>query len=218
MDMQKIAAKLATKYGEVTSGKYKGCQVALGNDPDPNKKVEGSDNFTQIIFVENDTEKGRYDIESLKEVAHIEEIEGAIQVKIVFEDDDECVFDLKILPDDKFPMTLIKPLLMQEEPISERTPNNKYRRVYVFFMNVMSRLADEEMRYFLLYFTKKQLFKDPKWLKIEKERLFRNILKRMDTFNQDQLMWLSALIGVHFPDDTEMRECINTKLGISSDE
>lgn len=209
MDMQKIAAKLATKYGEVTKGKHKGCQVALGNDPNPNKKVEGSDNYTQIIFVEEDAEKGRYDIEDLKEVAHVGATEDAIQVKIVFENDDECVFDLKILPDDKFPMTLVKPLLMKEEPISEKTPNNKYRRVYVFFLCVMGRLSYEEMKYFLLFFTEKRLFKDPKWLNIEKTRLLKNILNYLTKFTADQLAWLAALVDVHFPEEEKISELIN---------
>ena len=92
--MEQAAAKLARKFGTVSAGKHEGCQVALGNDP--SKKVEATYTFSQIIFLQNTEEKGRYElIGDVKRVAIVGVEEYGLQIKILFADGEECQFLLE---------------------------------------------------------------------------------------------------------------------------
>lgn len=92
--MEQAAAKLARKFGTVSTGKHEGCQIALGNDP--NKKVEASFVFTQIIFLQDTEEKGRYDlIHDLKAVNILGVEEYGLQISILFADGEVCQFLLE---------------------------------------------------------------------------------------------------------------------------
>lgn len=135
--MEKVGAKLATKYGTVYKGRHAGCQVALGNPP--NKKVELANSFSQIIFVEGTEEKGRYDI--LQDVGGISLLsydERAFQMVIVFADEEPCYFNLEIRQEDKPVAGLIKGFLGQKNTVSA-SPQEKlelqYRGVKVFLQN-----------------------------------------------------------------------------------
>lgn len=91
---EQAAAKLARKFGTVSAGKHEGCQIALGNDP--SKKVEATYSFSQIIFLKDTEEKGRYNLDSdLKGMAITSVDPDGLQVKILFADNEECDFLLE---------------------------------------------------------------------------------------------------------------------------
>ena len=58
--LKKLGAKLATRYGVVSSGNYAGCSFAMGNPP--KEKVTTANSFSQIIFIKNDEETARFNI------------------------------------------------------------------------------------------------------------------------------------------------------------
>ena len=92
--MEQAAAKMARKFGTVTEGKHEGCQVAMGNDP--SKKVEATWSFSQIIFLQDTEEKGRYNlIGDIKLIAIVGVEEYGLQIKILFADGEECQFLLE---------------------------------------------------------------------------------------------------------------------------
>lgn len=135
--MEKVGAKLATKYGTVYKGKHAGCQVALGNPP--NKKVEFSNGFSQIIFVEGAEEKGRYDIvQDVGGISLMSYDEKAFQLAIVFKNEEHCFFNLEIRQEDTPVAGMIKGFLGQKNTVSA-SPQEKmelqYRGVKVFLQN-----------------------------------------------------------------------------------
>ncbi len=92
--MEQAAAKLARKYGTVSEGKHEGCQVAMGNDP--SKKVEATYTFSQIIFLQDTEEMGRYNlVGDVKMIKLVDLEETGFQVKIFFADGEECKFLLE---------------------------------------------------------------------------------------------------------------------------
>ena len=48
--MEQVAATLSTKYGVVTSGKFEGCQIALGNPPEQKVATANSFSFITILL------------------------------------------------------------------------------------------------------------------------------------------------------------------------
>lgn len=92
--MEQAAAKLARKFGTVTTGKHEGCQVALGNDP--SKKVEATHSFEQIIFLQGTEEKGRYNlVGDLKIMAITDVSDDGLTVAMLFSDDESAEFLLE---------------------------------------------------------------------------------------------------------------------------
>lgn len=133
--MEKAAATLATKYGVVTQGQYQGCQIALGNPPD--KKVATSTSFTQIIFVDGNEEKGRYDIVKLRMSVKGHNDKG-VQMAVLFSDGKTCQFDLLLKQEDKFWVKILKTFLGQKGGFNdnaEQQQNLKFHNMVVFFNN-----------------------------------------------------------------------------------
>lgn len=144
--MEKVGAKLATKYGTVYKGRHAGCQVALGNPPD--KKVEFSNSFSQIIFVEGTEEKGRYDIvQDVGGISLLSYDERAFQLAIVFKDEDHCCFNLEIRQEDKPVAGMIKGFLGQKNTVSA-SPQEKlelqYRGVKLFLQSTAMKFLISE--------------------------------------------------------------------------
>ncbi len=105
--MEKLGATLATKYGEVTEGKHKGCTVALGNPPD--KKVTTSNTFSQIIFLENKETMGRYDIgEQAKTLKCLGKNDESLLVEILFNDGESSTIRLTTAKEDNAAVSILK--------------------------------------------------------------------------------------------------------------
>ena len=97
--LKKLGAKLATRYGVVSSGDYAGCDMAMGNPP--KAKVTTAYTFSQIIFIKNDAEAARYDIgKDIIDVEYTETIKfpktgkNGFRCKLTFKDGDTCDVDL----------------------------------------------------------------------------------------------------------------------------
>jgi len=97
--LKKVGATLATRYGVVSSGKYKGCDIVLGNPP--TQKISTSYSFSQMIFLADKEEVARLDISS--DIADIKFSEtftytatghDGYRCIITFRDGDTCQADL----------------------------------------------------------------------------------------------------------------------------
>ncbi len=135
MDAKKIVAKLATKYGTVTSGKYEGCQVALGNDP--NKKVSVSYTFEQVVFFKDGEEKGRLNIsltESFNRLTITKEIDNGFHCVLEYADGDISEIDIDCC---KAPGGIFgffyKIGSLTNPPSADEKFKNKYGRLVTFF-------------------------------------------------------------------------------------
>ena len=144
--MEKVGATLATKYGTVTDGIYKGTQVALGNEP--NKKVEFTDKFTQILFLDGTDEKGRHDIEKdIMGVSIVSESENGLSVEVLFHNNEHLTFILEWKKDDTFAKGLVKQFLgakkvnQTEQEINE----NKYHPIKTFVFSVWPKLTSDSV-------------------------------------------------------------------------
>lgn len=95
----KIGATLATKYGEVIDGKHNGTTVALGNDPKKSVGLETS--YSQIIFLDGSTEKGRYNIGNDVVALRINSYcYDSISVTVDYSDSESSVIELRALEDE----------------------------------------------------------------------------------------------------------------------
>ena len=97
--LKKIGATLATRYGVVSSGKYKGCDIVLGNPP--TKKISTSYSFSQMIFLDDKEEVARLDILSdIEDIKFSETFEypasghNGYRCTITFTNGDTCQADL----------------------------------------------------------------------------------------------------------------------------
>lgn len=153
--MEKAAAKLATKYGTVTRGKHSGCQIALGNPPE--KKVETTHTFTQIIFVDNGEEKGRYNLlEDLIGMTMMSSNDKGFHFILLFKNEENCEFDLEIKQEDKPLVGMLKSFLGQKTTAGA-SPKDKaelqYHNVKVFVQNMGLRMLPKDLRFFRDKFT-----------------------------------------------------------------
>ena len=162
--MEQVAATLATKYGVVTSGKYEGCQIAMGNPPE--KKVEKAYSFSQIIFVEGNEEKGRYEIYKTRMMVHGNN-ENGVQMSCRLDDGTICEFDLLLKPKDKLWMKLIKTLLGQKGGIKgsvdetlQDEKNLRFHNMIVFFQNNFACMTHKEIDFFEGYFMDNDVLDD----------------------------------------------------------
>ena len=97
--LKKLGAKLATRYGVVSSGEYAGCSVAMGNPP--TAKVTTANSSSQIIFIKNDEEAARLNIgKDVIDVEYTATIQfpktgnDGFRCKLTFEKGDTCDVDL----------------------------------------------------------------------------------------------------------------------------
>lgn len=97
--LKKLGAKLATRYGVVSSGEHEGESFVMGNPP--KAKVTTANSFSQIIFIKNDEETARFNIgKDIIDVEYSETIKfpktgkDGFRCKITFENGDTCDVDL----------------------------------------------------------------------------------------------------------------------------
>ena len=170
--MEQVAATLATKYGVVTSGKFEGCQIAMGNPPE--KKVEAAYSFSQIIFVEGNEEKGRYAIDKTRMMMHGHNDKG-VQMSCRLEDGTICEFDLLLRQEDKFWVKLLKSFMGSTQ--NTQNPNElKFHNMVVFFRNTFACMTNKEIDFFEAYFMENDVLDDltKKLIKIYRDTLNKN--------------------------------------------
>lgn len=145
--MEKLGATLATKYGVVTDGKHKDCQVAMGNDPQ--KKVETSYSFSQIIFVEGNEEKGRYDITGLIMAVRGQNEKG-VQLRVYYNQDEYSDIDLQFAAPENVALKLLKTFGGAKS--GPQTPEQKFHNILVFFRNTFACMRSQDIDFFENYF------------------------------------------------------------------
>ena len=153
--MEKVGAKLATKYGTVIEGKHQGNIVALGNDP--SKKAELTYTFEQIIFLDGTEEKGRYNIkEDFKAVKVLNETEKGLKVLALFADDEHFTLELEWKEDDSFAGGLIKTLLgaKKADATPQEIAEKKYRPIKVFMNSFYVKLTPDTAEFLLKFYEK----------------------------------------------------------------
>ena len=158
--MEQVAATLATKYGVVTSGKFEGCQIAMGNPPE--KKVETAYSFSQIIFVEGNEEKGRYEIDKVMMMVHGNNEKG-VQMSLRLEDGTICEFDLLLRQEDKFWVKLLKTFMGQKGGLNDKEQDQKklkFHNMVVFFDNTFGCMTSKDIDFFEGYFMDNDVLED----------------------------------------------------------
>lgn len=96
--LSKVGTALTERYGRVASGKYEGCAIALGNPP--TKKVSVAYVFSQFIFIKDDKEVARHNIDDVLDIKYMETIQfpatgkDGYRCQITFTDGDICNVDL----------------------------------------------------------------------------------------------------------------------------
>lgn len=148
--MDKLGATLATKYGEVTEGKHKGCIVALGNPPE--QKVSTTDKFTQIIFLENKETMGRYNIGSEAKTLHfVKNDHDSATVIIDFADGESCTILLSTPKEDSGVASILKKNFglksatkVNADGSTETNSAVKYRNIMVFLLSFRETFSDED--------------------------------------------------------------------------
>lgn len=151
--MEQVGATLATKYGVVTSGKYEGCQIAMGNPPE--KKVETTRSFSQIIFIEGNEEKGRYDLAKIRLMTMRGHNEKGVQMTARFADGETCEFDLLLRPEDKFWVKALKTFMGQKGGFSDSVQDAKklkFHNMQVFCQHTFTLMTEKEVDFFEAYF------------------------------------------------------------------
>lgn len=149
--MEKLGATLATKYGEVTEGKHRGCTVALGNPPD--KKVTTTNKFTQIIFLENKETMGRYDIGTQAKTLHFINCDhDTVTVVIDFADGESSTILLSTPKEDSGVVSLLKKNFglksatkVNNDGTSETDNNVKYHNIKVFLLSFVDTFGDDDL-------------------------------------------------------------------------
>ena len=158
--MEKAAATLATKYGVVTQGQYQGCQMALGNPPD--KKVATSTSFTQVIFVDGNEEKGRYDILKLR-MSVVGHNDKGVQMAVRFTDGKTSQFDLLLKQEDKLLVKILKTFFGQKGGLNDNAQdqkNLKFHNMVVFFNNTALCMGPADVDFFEGFFMDNDVLDD----------------------------------------------------------
>ena len=161
--MEQAAAKLARKFGTVSEGKHKGCQIALGNDP--SKKVEMTAGFEQIIFVDGTEEKGRYNITGdLVTMGIFGHTEDGLDIKLAFKDGEQCQF---VLLTEKgkhegFVATLLKTFLGQKKSnaTEEEKKQENFKNIKIFMQNMMQLLSPTFLDELEAYYKENDIMED----------------------------------------------------------
>lgn len=174
--MEKVAATLATKYGVVTGGKHEGCQIAMGNPPDA--KVQTAYSFSQIIFVDGNEEKGRYDIKTLR-LQKLGHNDQGVQMRIFFNEKEACQFDLLLRQEDKFWVKLLKTFMGQKggaQDSAQDQKNLKFHNMVVFFQQTLACMGKSDVDFFEAYFMENDVLDDltKKMIKIYRDTVNKN--------------------------------------------
>ena len=159
--MEKVGATLATKYGTVVEGKHKGTIVALGNDP--SKKVELTNSFSQIIFLDGTEEKGRYNIADSFKIIRIEkETQKGLMVKGLFTDGEEFTLELEWKAEDSVGTGLLKSLIgaKKTNATEQEKAENKYRPIKTFMSTFFSKLSPDSAKFLLDFYRKRDILSD----------------------------------------------------------
>ncbi len=159
--MEKVGATIATKYGTVTEGKYKGTVVALGSDP--SKKVQATYTYEQIIFLDGTEEKGRHNVkEDIKGVSITSETDKGLNVVALFYDGEHFAFELEWKQEDNFFVGLLKTFLgAKKADATEQEKNEaKYRPIKVFVDTVFSKLSPDSAQFLLNFYSQHGILDD----------------------------------------------------------
>lgn len=171
--MNKVGATIATKYGTVTEGRHEGTVVALGNDP--SKKVETSNSFEQIIFLEGTEEKGRYDISSsFTSLDIIGTTPDGIRVKADYVDGDSFTMLLEWKKEDGMAKGAIKMLLgaKKVDATPEEEAERRCRPIKVFTEMFEAKLTAQLAEYLL------ELYKENNILDENLEKKLKKVVER----------------------------------------
>ena len=148
--MEKLGATLATKYGVVTAGKHGGCQIAMGNPPD--KKVEVSYSFDQIIFIMEKEEQGRYNIKNDIKCIHVMgNDDKGVQMQMLFANDDYCEFTLRFTAPENKAVKMLK--AFGGGSAGPQTAEQKFHNMIVFFRNTFVIMLPSDIAFFEKYFS-----------------------------------------------------------------
>ena len=159
--MEKLGATIATKYGTVIEGKHEGTIVALGNDP--SKKIEATNKFTQIIFLDGTDEKGRYDIEeNFKSIKILGETEIGLKVLGLFKDGESFVLELEWHKDDTFLVGLLKMLMgtKKADATPEEIAEKKYRPIKTFMDTFLTKQTRDTAEFLISFYKKHGILDD----------------------------------------------------------
>ena len=159
--MEKVGATIATKYGTVIEGKHEGTVVALGNDP--SQKVQLSNEFKQIIFLDGTEEKGRYDIgESFKGIKILEETDKGLKVLALFEDDEHFTLELEWKKEDNLATGLLKTFLgvKKADATEKEKAEAKYRPIKTFMSSFFTKLSPDSAEFLLNFYQKHDILDD----------------------------------------------------------
>lgn len=151
--MQKVVATIATKYGVVTEGKYEGAVIALGNDP--NGKVEKATQFKQIIFIEGNEEKARFNIdEDIKILSITGETENGLSVVGLFSDDERFALEVKWKKDvpKAVKIASIMGSVFTNGMYIEQSDEEKYHNIKVFMYTVVGKLSPDSLQFLLDFY------------------------------------------------------------------
>jgi len=173
--MEQAAAKLAAKYGTVQEGKYKGFEIAFGNEP--NKPVEVGKKFEQIIFLEDTEEKGRHTMkEDIAQFAMTAESAEGVTVIIKWKDGEESTALLPVKKEDSFFAGLVKSFFGKKQPTDEAGKNKEtYGRIADFFELTLPQCNAPTIAWYLSFLEKYQL-KSEEYIKKLRE-IFADVLK-----------------------------------------
>ena len=170
--MEQVAAKMATKYGVVTSGKYEGCQIALGNPPEEKAVTAEYVHFSQIIFVDGSEEKGRYWLNRKRTAITMRgHNETGVQMTVSLEDGEICDFDLLVRSKDKLWMKLVKTFFGQKGGVKtsdkggvdatiQEEQELRFHNMIVFFLNAVQCMTPNEIDFFEGYFADNSVLDD----------------------------------------------------------
>ena len=84
-----LVAMLATKYGTVTGGKYKGTSLALGSDTD--KKIAVNATFNQLLFIKGTKELARVYTKEVSRYEIVTDTRVSATVKLVWTSGEESI-------------------------------------------------------------------------------------------------------------------------------
>ncbi len=83
---------ISTKYGTVTSGKYKGCSMGLGNDG--NKKIEVNATCDQMLFIKGFKEVARVKVSTVKKYRIVSQTARATVITVVYDNGENSTITL----------------------------------------------------------------------------------------------------------------------------
>ena len=145
--LEKLGAKLVTKYGVVTGGEFCGCEMAFGSDP-AKKVAMGDKAIDQILFMSGEEEKGRFFINGdLKELKYVADNADVLKVEIVFADGKTSFADVYITKNSDSTASKALSFINKVNKAGEtdnEAARKKYHHVYHFLENMADITMSEE--------------------------------------------------------------------------